>query len=252
MKELQASNQISSLELVEQINIFRNEIEGKSEIGHNDLLKVIRDEFEEEISLGKISPSKYKNSRGKEYPMFNLTHAQAKQVLVRESKAVRKATIKHIEELEAKVTHQIPKTQAEMFAMAGQAMLEMETRQKELEHKVIATETKVDNITEIVALSTTDWRKDSASLLNKMALNLGGYEHIRALREESYKLLEQRANCKLSIRLTNKRQRMADEGVCLSKRNKLNPLDVIADDKKLIEIYVAVVKDMSIRHGVAS
>ena len=31
---------------------------------------------------------------------------------------------------------------------------------------------------------------------------------------------------------------------------RLNKLDVIADDKKLIEIYVAIVKEMAVKHGV--
>ncbi|WP_218641294.1 MULTISPECIES: hypothetical protein [Paenibacillus] len=53
---------------------------------------------------------------------------------------------------------------------------------------------------------------------------------------------------KLSTRLTNKRRRMADEGVCKSKRDKLNYLDVIADDKKFIEGYVAIVKDLAVKY----
>lgn len=90
---------ITSLELLEQINFFRKQEDNKTELGHNDLLKVIRDEFEEEISLGKISQSTYKN-RGKDYPMFVLTLSQSKQVLMRESKFVRKTVIQYIEKLE--------------------------------------------------------------------------------------------------------------------------------------------------------
>lgn len=72
--------------MLEQINFFRKQESNKTELGHNDLLKVIRDEFDDEISLGKISQSNYKNDRNREYPMFELTLPQAKQVLVRESK----------------------------------------------------------------------------------------------------------------------------------------------------------------------
>lgn len=102
-QELRVKDTITSLELLEQINIFRREEGNRTELGHNDLLKVIRDEFEEEISLGKISQSTYINSRGKEYPMFVLTLNQAKQVLMRESKFVRKAVILYIEKLENQV-----------------------------------------------------------------------------------------------------------------------------------------------------
>lgn len=41
---------------------------------------------------------------------------------------------------------------------------------------------------------------------------------------------------------------MADEGVCKSKRNKLMKVDIISEDKKLIEIYVAIVKEMAIKY----
>ena len=96
---LERKNTVTSLELVEQINFFREQEGNKTELGHNDLLKIIRDEFEEEISLGKISQSTYKNDRGREYPMFELTFNQARQVLVRESKFVRKHIMSYIEEL---------------------------------------------------------------------------------------------------------------------------------------------------------
>ena len=55
----------------------------------------------------------------------------------------------------------------------------------------------------------------------------------------------------LGIRLTNKRRRMAEEGVSKSKRDKLNYLDIIAEDKKLIEGYVAIIKEMAIKYKVA-
>ena len=43
-------NEITSLELLEQINIFRKQ-ENKKEQSHSDLLKIIRDEFEDEIDI---------------------------------------------------------------------------------------------------------------------------------------------------------------------------------------------------------
>ena len=56
---------ITSLELVDKINELRSLEKNKSNLGHNDLLKIIRDEFEEEISLGEISQSTYINERGR-------------------------------------------------------------------------------------------------------------------------------------------------------------------------------------------
>ncbi|WP_064591939.1 hypothetical protein [Streptobacillus moniliformis] len=79
---------ITSLELLEKINQFREQVEGKVELKHKTLLEIIRDEFEEEINEQKFLPVKYKDKKGEERPMFILTFNQAKQVLVRESKKV--------------------------------------------------------------------------------------------------------------------------------------------------------------------
>lgn len=44
--------------------------------------------------------------------------------------------------------------------------------------------------------------------------------------------------------------RMAEEGVTKSKRDKTTKVDVIGNDKKLIEIYMAVVKDFAIKYSI--
>lgn len=108
MNELINKETITSLELCKQINIFREQ-DGKSELEHKTLMRTIRDEFEEEIGQNIIVPSEYVNSQGKKQPMFVLTLSQAKQVLVRESKAVRKAVIHYIEELEEALKTNFPK-----------------------------------------------------------------------------------------------------------------------------------------------
>lgn len=104
MKVLENKNMITSLEILEQINIFRKQEGNRTELQHNDLLKIIRDEFEEEIHEGKISQMFYDlkigNGATRKSPMFKLTIPQGKQILVRESKFVRKAVIHYLEELE--------------------------------------------------------------------------------------------------------------------------------------------------------
>ncbi len=125
---------------------------------------------------------------------------------------------------------------------------------KAIANQEIATkklESKVDGISEIVALNTTDWRKDSRHLVNKMAQSQGGFGAYSEIQANIYKEVERRAGCNLKQRVVNKRRRMADEGVCKSKRRNLNNLDVIAEDKKLVEIYVAVVKEFAIKYDVA-
>ena len=124
---------------------------------------------------------------------------------------------------------------------------------KSLAKQELATkqlELKVDSISEIVAVNTVDWRKDTRQLINAVAKTQGGFSAYQEIQSEIYTELERRAGCKLSIRLTNKRNVMAGEGVSKSKRDKLNKVDVIADDKKLVEIYMAIVKEFAIKAGV--
>ena len=93
-------DRITSLELLDQINIFRKQEGNRAVLQHKDLLKIIRKEFEEEINEEKISLVKYKDKKGELRPMYILTYNQAKQVLLRESKFVRRAVIHYVERLE--------------------------------------------------------------------------------------------------------------------------------------------------------
>ncbi len=133
-----------------------------------------------------------------------------------------------------------------------QLLISMELKQKQLEVAVADTNARIDNIKEVVSLDSTAWRADTQNLLNKIAISLGGTSAFyKQLRTESYELLDRRMGTSLQVRLTNKRRRMAEEGASKSKRDALTKIDVIADDKKLIEGYVAIVKEMAIKYGIA-
>lgn len=162
MNELRNKETITSKELLEQVNFFREkeyEFKAKNgtlteaekkrgkfvELEHYDLLKVIRDEFEEEIGLGKISESYYINSQNKEQPMFILTLKQAKQVLLRESKFVRKAVIEYIEKLEEQVKNPFKNLSfQQMMIMTLQEQEKIADRVDKIENKV-DNEIRVDN-----------------------------------------------------------------------------------------------------------
>ena len=134
-----------------------------------------------------------------------------------------------------------------------QVLIQMETRQAEQATALAGLEQKLQNTCEVIALDKTAWRKDSEHLINKIARATGdGYGGIRLLYEEIYRSIESRAGVSLNTRLTNKRNRMAGEGICKSKRDKLTRVDIIAEDKKLIEIYVAIVKELAVKYGVCA
>lgn len=132
-----------------------------------------------------------------------------------------------------------------------QVMINLEIEQKRQAEKLEHVEERIESIREVVAIDTTSWREDTGRILRKIGMECGDSKSYQDVRAESYQLLEKRMGVNVKQRLTNKRRRMADEGVCKSRRDKLNYLDVIADDKKLIEGYTAIVKELDIKYGVA-
>ena len=132
MTQLVKKESMTSLELLKEINIFREKEGKETEMQHKTLLGIIRDEFEEEISQQELLLSNY-YSRGKEYPMHILTFGQAKQVLVRESKYVRKAVIQYIENLEQQL--QKPLSIEEMIIKQAESMMQVKNDIQRLESK---------------------------------------------------------------------------------------------------------------------
>ena len=110
---LMNKDHFTSLELVDLINQYRQQEGDRKELQHYDFLKIVRDEFEEEINQGNISVVDYKDKKGESRPMYILNLSQSRQVLVRESRFVRKAVIAYIDKLEKTLTQQLPKPNRE-------------------------------------------------------------------------------------------------------------------------------------------
>lgn len=140
--------------------------------------------------------------------------------------------------------------QLQMFNQMYQALANTEIKQKEHDHRLTVVEGRLDKTADILGMHPTEWRKKVTKLLNKIATERGGFGEFRTVKIESYQLLEDRARCSLSTRLTNKRRKMALEGVAKSKIDKVNNMDVIAEDARLTEIYIAVVKEIAIKHEI--
>lgn len=130
--EFLSKESINSKELLKQINIFR-EMEYKEreasntlteaqkkrghyiELTHDNLLKIIRDEFNIKVNAVNKNAVKnnnhyngpvettYKDEKGELRTMFILTIDQAKQVLLRESKIVRRKVIEYLNLLEKRI-----------------------------------------------------------------------------------------------------------------------------------------------------
>lgn len=138
----------------------------------------------------------------------------------------------------------------QMFNKMFQVLANNELEQKKMKEDIEETKEKLEGIKEVVALNSTDWKNDAKNLIVKIAHKLGGNQFIQDVYKEIYTNLERRAGCQLEIRLTNKRRRMAEEGICKSKRDKLNKLDIIGEEKKILECFLAIVKELAIKYGV--
>jgi hypothetical protein len=147
-----------------------------------------------------------------------------------------------IQQIKMDTTNLSPELQ--MFNNLFKAIANAELSNKEIKQEI-------QDMRDVISLDTTSWRKDGHTLIVKAAQKLGGNQYIKELTTEVYKLIDARFGVNLNQRLTNKRRRMADEGICKSKRDKLNKMDIIAEDKKLIEGYVAITKELAIKYGAA-
>lgn len=107
---------------------------------------------------------------------------------------------------------------------------------------------EIQEIREVVEIKPFDnWRETTNSLINKICQKTGDYKDTR---HKIYDALNTRARVDIKRRLENMRARMVYAGSSKSKADGLTYLDVIAEDKKLIEIYTAIVKEMAIKKGV--
>lgn len=139
----------------------------------------------------------------------------------------------------------------QMFKGLFDSVANQELRIQHFESHQNETDKKLDSISEIVGTSTLDWKNATMHLINKIARIMGNtVEAHRNIRNEIYSDVDRRGGVSLNIRLTNLKRRMSLEGASKTKLGKLNRVDVIAQDKKLIEIYMAIVKEYAIKYDV--
>lgn len=145
-----------------------------------------------------------------------------------------------------------PVSQLDAIIAGLQATKELQEKMEVVEQVQVQQQQAIQNIRNVVAINTTDWRKDTTDIINRIAMSRdGGADNIHTIRKESYDLLEKRANCKLSVRRKNLQRVMLENGVSKSKVDKVNYLDVIERDNRLKEIYITIVKEMAIKYNVA-
>jgi|688.fasta_scaffold19419_7 anti-repressor protein len=171
---------ITSIELVKQINFLRAKEENKAELQHKSLLDIIRDEFEEEINRQEILPINYMDNRNRPQPMFSLTISQAKQVLVRESKFVRKAIISYLEVLEEKLKKPQEPLLPQTYIGALKALIASEEEKEKLQKQLTIQSAKINFIDRVL---DTDEKIDIGQCAKILELPFGRNTLFKELRE---------------------------------------------------------------------
>lgn len=134
----------------------------------------------------------------------------------------------------------------EMIAGIANNAVAMERRLAEQEKAIAGTNQRIDDMCEIMKPVSDDWRPAMNKLVKTIA-EVAEYP-IDELWIDIYDEVDIRGGVHLETRLKNLRNRMVEQGAAPSVVKRRNKLDVIQQDKKLIAIYVAVVREFAAKY----
>lgn len=130
-----------------------------------------------------------------------------------------------------------------------QVLIQHERMMQEQKKQLDAVQNKVEAIQEIFTLTPENWKKDIRVAVGSLSVKISGdYSMMQELYEQIYALLEDRAGADLEARLRNRRKRMEQNGSTRTAVKNVTKLDIIEDDRKLKEIFTAILREMSAKY----
>ena len=178
---------------------------------------------------------------GKKGILFTATYVQAfndmEQALKGNVSSAMLGTLKRLEQMQSDIKDMEWK------------MLGLRAWNEDLNEGLLTLQEEVDEKFEKLeviykVVNNSEWRENTDNLLKFTANSLGNIKCIGMLRREVYDLMEKRLGINFNDRIARKGKRMALEGVCKSKIDKVNPMTIITEDKRLIDSYVSAVRDV--------
>ncbi|MEH7223895.1 Rha family transcriptional regulator [Bacillus sp. JJ1566] len=243
-------NQLQIINQNGQLLVDSREVAEMTQVRHADLLEKIKS-FVKYLTNGDFRSSDffkettYRDSKGEIRPCYLLTRKGCDMVankMTGEKGVLFTATyVTRFEQMENEL--KAPKTQLEILQGTINQLVEQDKRMSQLEGQV-------NNISNIVSLNNVGWREKVSVILKKIAKYWTGIDPYRSVINLSYERFEKRAGCKLDIRLNNRKERAIAQGMSKSYVQKINKLDVISEEKRLVEIYLQVIKEMAIEFRV--
>ena len=130
-----------------------------------------------------------------------------------------------------------------------QVLIQHERMMQEQKKQLDDVQQKVDAIQDTFILAPENWKKDVRVAVGKLSMMISGdYSMMQELYEQIYALLEDRAGADLEARLRNRRKRMEQNGSTKTAVKNVTKLDIIEDDRKLKEIFTAILREMSAKY----
>lgn len=123
---------------------------------------------------------------------------------------------------------------------------DMEAKAKERDKKILELEEGHKAITNAVVPILDNWQEEIFKKCKRIAYNSDTYATVGIFLNEMYKQLENRAGCNLKTRLENTKNRMRTNGAAVAEINKVSKLSLIANDKKLREVFEKIVMEQDI------
>lgn len=168
---------MTSVEVVNLINNFREEEGNTIKKEHKTLMRDIRNEIGALKEVGIINennfvPVKYIDAKGEERPCYKMNKAGIMQMLNKESALVRYKTQQYIEALENKINQQHkPLTTMELLELEFKAIREQDQKIKEVKQEL--DEFKLD-----IPLFQVECKELQAEVRKKGTKCLGGYKSV--------------------------------------------------------------------------
>ena len=166
--------------------------------------------------------------------------------------------VTRFDEMERTLKNNMPVSAEELFLQSAKLFAEHGREIKALKNVAVAQndrigdiEKKVQLVYDCTTITHDNWRTHVRPLINQIAKYipvLDSTDRFSAAWQESYHRLEQKFNCNLTLRVNNKKERLRLAGATKKVIDKVNNLDVIGEDKRLIECYISILKRMVLEY----
>lgn len=164
------------------------------------------------------------------------------------AKAFKAEVKKILKEIRTKGTYSRPMSAMEIIAQMAQASLELERKVIAVEEKAEVTQNKLENALDVFTSPLADnWKDETNRKINTLC-QINGLPY-QVFKGDLYAELQQVANCDITARQRNLKERMKKAGATYKEREAITKIDVIARDEKLKLIFDGIVKKYQAKYA---